>query len=374
MSLFRIGVYDKNRLFRCQIGSPSALSATVRHGLTSTLTMTAPTSHERFGELMADGARLKVSFKGKHLISGPIVADEGETDGVTGFATFTVEDDFRILRKILGWQVPGSPISDQSAAEYRTYTGDAETIIKTAVTENGVNRLAIPGLVVAPNLHRGAVVPGGVPFRMHSLMDKMFPALEQAGIGVTVQQVGSDLVLDVYEPRVFGKKLSAAGRTLKKTKWNRTRPESSRVVIGGQGEGTARKFRVVTDPARESQYGMVAETFRDARDDNTDSVMDARGQETLTDDGPKNGLSLELAGTGIFQYGPDGFEVGDQVPVDIGNGQIITETIREAKITWVSEDYASVEPSIGELTNQPARIIAQRLAALGKGQRNQERN
>ncbi|MET4618705.1 hypothetical protein ABIE18_000128 [Arthrobacter sp. 2762] len=373
MSVFRVGVYDKNRWFRCQIGNPSALSVTVRHNLVSTLSMTVPLGHLRFGELMADGARLKVSFKGEHLISGPIVSDEGQTDGVQGYATFTVEDDFRVLRDILGWPVPTSPYTNQTAAEYRTYTGNAETILKTAVTENGVNRLAVPGLTVAPNLNRGAVVPGGVPLRMHPLMDQMFPALELAGIGVTVQQVGSNLVLDAYEPQIFPRKLSSKGRTLKTTKWNRTRPTASRVVVGGQGEGTARKFRVVTDAARETKYGMRAETFRDARDDNTDAVLDARGQETLDENAAKNGLSLELAGTGIFQYGPGGFHVGDRVPVDIGGGQVITETIREATLKWVSKDYASVDPSIGELTNQPARIVAQRLAALGKRQRNQER-
>ena len=375
MSIFRVGVYDKDRLFRCQIGNPSALTATVRHNLVATLGITVPLSHIRVPELMADGSRLKVAFKNKHLISGPIVSEEGETDGATGHVTFNVEDDFRVLREILGWPVPGSAIGSQSGAEYRTYTGDAETVIKTAVTENGVNRLAVPGLSVASNLHRGAVVPGGVPLRMHPLMDQMFPALEQAGIGVTVEQVGTDLVLDVYEPQLYPRKLSVKGRTLKTAKWTRSRPTSSRVVVGGQGEGTARNFRLLIDTARESQYGMRAETFRDARDDNTAAVMDARARETLDENGPKNGLALDLVGTGIFQYGgDDGFQVGDRVPVDLGNGLIITETIREVKLTWKSKDYAQIEPAIGELTNQPARIMAQRIAALGKGVRNQERH
>ncbi|NWL13320.1 hypothetical protein DM793_18810 [Paenarthrobacter nitroguajacolicus] len=372
VSIFRIAVYDKDRLFRCQIGNPSALSATVRHNLVSTLNITVPLAHERLPELMTDGARLKVKFKGRHLISGPIVSEAGETDGVSGQVTFTVEDDFRILRDILGWQVPGSPISNQSAAEYRTYTGDAETIIKTAVAENGITRLAIPGLSVAPNLHRGGVVPGGVPLRMHPLADKMFPAMDEAGIGVTVRQIGSGLVLDVYEPQLYPRKLSVKGRTLKKASWTKTRPESSRVVIGGQGEGTERNFRQVIDGARESQYGMRAEAFRDARDNDASDVMDDRGRETLSETAAKNGISLDLVGTGIFQYGPGGFREGDRVPVNLGHGVLMTETIREVTLNWVSKDYASIQPSIGEISTQPARIIAQRLAALAKGVRNQE--
>lgn len=373
VSAFRISVYDKDRVFQGQIGNPSALSVTVRHNLISTLTMTVPLGHKELPKLMADGARLRVSFKGEFLMSGPIVADELETDGKSGSYTVSVEDDKRILWDIAGWQVPGSPIGSQGTAEYRTYTGDAETIIKTAVSENGVSRLAIPGLMVAPNLNRGAVIPGGVALRMHPLADRMFPALEEAGIGVTVEQQGTALVFDVYEPVTHPRTLSTAGRTLKQVKMTRTRPKASRVIIGGQGEGTARTFRYLTDTARETQYGMRAETFQDARDDGGAEVMDARGQETLTEQGPKNGVSLTLAGSGIFKYGPGGFHVGDRVPVKVTEGITITEVIRECTLKWVSRDYASVEPAIGELTDRPERVTAQRLAAVARAQRDQER-
>ena len=62
--VFRIAVYDKNRLFRCQIGNPSSLEVTVRHNLVSGLTMSVPLGHEKLSELMADGARLRDLFKG----------------------------------------------------------------------------------------------------------------------------------------------------------------------------------------------------------------------------------------------------------------------------------------------------------------------
>lgn len=373
MSAFRISVYDKNRAFRCQIGNPTSLTVTARHNLVSTLSMAVPLGHARIGELLADGARLKVSFRGEHLISGPITADTLESDGATGLYTVTVEDDFRILRDILGYPVPAGGIGGQGTAEYRTYTGTAEAIVKAAVTENGVTRLAIPGLTVAPNLGRGASIPGGVPFRMHPLADQLFPAVEDAGLGVTVRQDGTQLVLDVYEPVTHPRTLSVKGRTLKNVTMTRTRPRASRVVVGGQGEGTARKFLTLTDNARETQYGMRAETFRDARDDNTDAVLYARGQETLDEEGPKNGVSLALAGSGIFQYGPGGFHVGDRIPVKVADGITITEIIRECTLTWKSKEYAEAAPVIGERTNSPERITAQRIAALARGLRNQER-
>lgn len=478
MSVFRVAVYDKNRVFQCQVGNPVSLEVTVRHNLVSTLKMSVSLGHERLPALMADGARLKVSFKGEHLISGPIVSDELDTDGVSGLYTVTVEDDFRILREILGWPVPGAAISAQNTAEYRKYTGNAEGIVKVAVTENGINRLAVPGLTVAPNLARGGTVPGGLAFRFHPLADLFFPAVEDAGLGVSVRQVDDDLVLDVYEPQTFPRTLSVKGRTLQQVTMTRTRPTASRAVVGGSGEGKARYFRNLTDGARESLYGMRAETFVDDRQAGSDylalvkdvadaaqdlkeantelkeadraldaalasqsaadmafdlaqisgdvsasskaqtklfaandkvtarqtdynaaladrnakqttyntlnaqlpaslaayqAAMDESGNKALTENGPKNGVSLTLAGTGIFQYGPGGFHVGDRVPVRIEDGVVITEVIRECTLKWVSPTYASVEPVAGELTNQPERVTAKRMYALAKGQRDQER-
>lgn len=379
MSAFRISVYNKNRVFQCPIGNPSALTATVRHNDVGTLSMTLPLGHSRVGALMAEGARLRVLFKGEHLISGPITADQIETDGKKGTYTVSVEDDFRVLKEIAGFPIPAAANGQTSGvitgqtSEYRTYTGNAETIVKNAVTENGVTRLAVPGLTVAANLNRGSIIPGGVPLRMHPLFDQLFPAVTAAGLGVTVRQVGANLVLDVYVPKIHTQTLSVKGGTLKQVTMTRTRPRASRVIIGGQGEGTARTFRYLTDAARETLYGMKAETFRDARDDNTAAVLDARGQETLTELGPQNGVAITLAGSGIFQYGPGGYHVGDKVPIKVVDGITITEVIKETTLKWVAKDYATTDPVLGEITNQPERATAKRFQALAKGQRDQER-
>jgi hypothetical protein len=477
-AVFRVAVYDKNRVFQCQIGSPSSLEVTVRHNMVGNLVMTVPIGHDRLPALMADGARLNVSFKGEHLISGPIIKDELTTNGVTGEYRVEVEDDFRILREILGWPVPSAAISAQGSSEYRRYTGSAEGVLKLVVTENGVTRMGVPGLTVAPNLSRGATIPGGLSYRFHPLADLLFPAVEDAGLGVTVKQVDSSLVLDVYEPQTFPRTLSVKGRTLQQVTMTRTRPTASRAVVGGSGEGKARYFRNLTNSARESLYAMRAETFvddrqagsdylglvkdiADAKEDLNDALiewrradkdldaavaaqsnadmafdlaqisgdvsasnkaqtklfaandkvtsrttefnatvteknakqsaydtlnaqlpavtaayqaaMDDSGNKALIEAGPKNGVSLTLAGTGIFQYGPGGFHVGDRVPVRVEDGVVITEVIRECTLKWVSPTYASVEPVAGEITNQPERTTAKRIAALAKGQRDQER-
>jgi hypothetical protein len=475
--LFRISVYDKDRVFQCQIGDPSALEATVRHNQVSTLTMTVPLSHRRVPELMADGARVVVLFRGEHLISGPVTADALDTDDKKGTYTISVEDDFRVLKEVLGWQVPGSAIGSQGSAEYRRYTGTAENIVKLAVTENGITRLGISGLTCAPNLGRGATIPGGLSYRMHPLMDLLFPAVETAGLGVTVQQAGTDLLLDVYEPTTFANPLSVKGGTLKRVGMTRTRPTASRAVVGGSGEGKARYFRNLTDTTRETAYGVRAEVFvddrqagsdylglvKDVADANTElkeatgeynkadrahdqavqaqeaadaaftlaqetgsttastkaqtalntantkvtarladltaattekttkqtayntlngqlaasltayqTAMDESGTKALTEAGPTNGVSITLAGAGIFTYGPGGFHVGDRVPIEVVPGTVLTEVIRECTLKWVSPQHTSVDPIVGERTDQPQRKAAQLFAALGRRLRNQE--
>jgi len=476
--IFRISVYDKNRQFMCQIGDPTSLEVTVRFNAVSTLTMTVPLGHKRVPELMTDGARLRVLYRGEHLISGPITADALESNGgKKDTYTITVEDDFRVLREILGWQAPANAISNQGTAEYRKIVGNAEAILKLAVTENGVTRLSVPGLTVAPSLNRGTTIPGGVAFRMHPLADLLFPAVENAGLGVTVKQDGISLVVDVYEPVLQDTKLSVKGRTLKQVGMTRTRPTASRAIIGGSGEGKARYFRSLTNTARETQYGMRAEVFVDDRQSGSDytqlvadiaaaaadlkdantevkeadraldaakndqsnadmafdlaqisgnvsasskaqtklfaandkvtarqadynaavaeknakqaaydtlngaltttrtayyAALDDSGTNALTENGPKNGVSITLAGSGIFKYGPGGFHVGDKVPIEVTPGLILTEVIRECTLTWVSPTHASVEPAVGEISNQPQKRVAQFLGALARRLRNQE--
>lgn len=380
----QIKVYDKDRKFKGQIGNPTSLKITPRvFPLIGTAVMELPLSHKMAG-LLHNEPGMRVVFTNTEdddqPLSGPV--DTTALDSETGSLTVTVMDDSWILTGILGWQVPGAAITAQGAADYKTYTGNAETVVKQVVRENGVGRLKIPGLVVAPDLGRGAVVDGGASFRMHPLPDRLYPGLEIAGIGLRVKQVGSDLVFDVYVPRVYPQTLSVEGRTIKSATHSRSRPTASRVVIGGPGEAQERRFRQLVDGAREAKYGFCGEAFRDARDALDDSepenvaataaTMDARGRETLTEKAETNGLSIVLAESSVFRYGAKGILVGDIVPVDIF-GTTVTDTVTEATLEWIAPNYIRTQPVIGEQSD-PAVRQAKTLAALKESQRKEERS
>lgn len=376
----RITVYDKNRAFVGQVGAPTFCWVTPRvFPLIGTATFAVPLSNPQVANLRAPGARVIFQEGDEHLLSGPV--DYVTIDSETETLEVIVVDDAWILSGILGWQVPTAAISAQGTAEYRSYTGPAETVIKNVVRENGVTRLKIPGLTVAATQGRGSTIDGGTTYRMHPIPDRVYPGLDIAGIGLQVRQVGTNLVFDTYVPRTFPTVLSKESRTLKKASHSRKRPTASRVVIGGPGEAKARRFRAVTDTARETTWGFLGETFRDARDVQqeegvttwtaVDAMLDARGREALEDARAVDGLSVTLAESSIFTYGANGVRVGDIVQVNV-LGTIITDTVKEATLEWVTPTYTRATPVIGEQTDAETRR-AKTLAALKESQRKEER-
>lgn len=376
----RITVYDKDRKFKGQVGAPRSCVVVPRvFPLIGTATLTVPLSSPQVANLMADGARVMFEEDGEHVLSGPV--DNTALSTSDDSLVVVVVDDAWILTGILGWQVPGSPITNQSGAEYKNYTGPAETVIKNVVRDNGVNRLQIAGLQVAASQGRGATIEGGTNYRMHPIPDRIYPGLDIAGIGVQVRQVGTNLVFDTYVPRVYPTVLSVDGRTLKDATHTRKRPTASRAVVGGPGEGKARRYRQVVDTAREARWGFLGEAYQDARDVQqeegvttwtaVDATLDARGRENLAAAAQVDGLSVVLAESSIFTYGSKGIRVGDIAPVEV-RGTIIRDTVKEATLEWVTPTYTRATPSIGE-QNDPETRRARTLAALKESQRKEER-
>ena len=380
--MMQITVYDKDRVFQGQVGAPQALTVTPRlFPLIGSAQMTVSTADPAAKALLADGARLMFEMNGDHLLSGPV--EETKKDSDSGTIKVTVKDDSHILTKILGWQVPDASIYSQGAREYGIYIGTAAAIFREIVRENGINRLKIPGLKLGSSTPIDTGLPGGALMRMHPLNDRLYPAMEMAGIGARVRQSGTDLLFETYRPRIYPAVLSEEGRTLKRVVHTRRRPSASRAVIGGPGEGIFRYYRQVIDSERESQFGFCGEVFVDARDIKNDGspaslaqaldLMDARGREALIETGKVDGLSITLAESSIFTYGSDGLLVGDQVPVDVGDGLIIKAPVREADLEWVTPEYVKVTPVIGD-QEDPDRRQAKTIAELKASQRREERN
>ena len=374
MNPFKITVYDGQ--FRRQgfIGNPSSVSVTPRHNAQGTASIELDADHRMAPAMSAEGARVVIEHKPdtawEFLMSGWVESFRGEGPKLKAKTIFQIADDVVVLADTEGWPVPGSPISNQTAAEYATYTGPAETVIKNAARAN-FQRLGLP-VTVATDQGRGATVPGGVAFRFHPLADKLLPAADAAGVGVTVRQSGAGLVLDCYTPRTYVHKLSEEGGTVTEWSYESHTPTTTRAIAGGKGEGKARVFAASIDAGLESRFRRVRETFKDATDVDTTPALQSRATQTLAEGAPTYGFSVTLSESGMFRYGENGVRVGDRVTLDIG-GSERTDILRECTLAFNRESGPTQTPVIGSIDQNPDRALARFIARLAQGLRDSKR-
>lgn len=363
-------VYDKTRARTGWVGAPRNVLMVPRHNAQPSGSVTLAGDDRKIALLRQPGARLVCYYRGEYLLGGMVREITGEGATVDRTITFQVQDDWRLLRRILAWQVPGAAITAQNTAEYRTITGPAETVVKTVMAEN-ITRLGLP-VDVAPSLGRGATIT--VKLRMDAPADKLLPAIDQAGIGVTVRQldgrgpVGGRLQLDCYAPAVYPLTLSEEAGTLSETGWSLTPPEVTRVILALEGEGTARQYRgPYVNAAAETLYGDVIEQLVDARDLKTTdagfaAAATARANEALAEGAARAGLSVDINESRTLRYGgANGVHVGDRLTARLSvSNELVTDVLREATIA-LGENGLGVTPTLGEREDDPS---AQTMAAV----------
>lgn len=369
---FKLALYDKAFNFISFLGAPASLSGTLRHNALSTVNFAVSSDHHLAGDLLTAGTRLVLDYNGNFAVSGQVRSKAAKGPNSAAEISCTVVDDLRILQNLgmpnpTGPQAEGSMPSQGADTAYYKATGTAEDIVKDVASKNLVTRLGLP-VTFGTNLHRGTTPTGGVQLRFHPMSDKLLPMADANGIGVTVRQSGAGFLLDVYTPTTYPQVLTEASGVITDWSWSQSDPEATRVVSGGQGEGTARVFRYLIDDAREAEYNDIIEIFRDARDADSNTVLDARAQETLNDGAPRHGLSLTLAETDTFRYG-DTFQVGDIVTANVG-GLLITDVLREVTFTYTTDEGVDVTPSVGDPSvDEPDAQIAAAIRRLAQNQR-----
>lgn len=363
---FRVSVWDKSFGFVGWIGNPTEVHAIPRHNGLPTGSLVIDGDH-RWADALMDvdsGVRAHIDYEGTRAIGGRVMSAVLQGPSSSSQLTVQIEDDWRLLTRILGWQVPGSAISAQSASEYRVITGPAETVVKTLVAQN-VARLGLP-VTCATDLGRGDTIT--VSIRMLPLTDRLLPAIDQAGIGVTVRQTGSGFILDCYESSPYPVTLTEASGIVETWKLSRAAAKATRAVIGGSGDGTARGFRAVVDTALEAATGDVIEVFVDARETSDTTVLDARGFEHIAEGAPTAGLAVTFSETAHFRYGPGGVSVGDIVTLDVGKP--ITDVLRTAELVYTAADGVSATPVIGQRSDDPNTTLVQAVSAALRASRN----
>jgi hypothetical protein len=309
------------------------------------------------------GVRVVVTLRGTVIFSGGRQSVRWVGPESAPTLTPTCVDDYLILTGILAWPIPANALTAQSTARW-TATGPLETVVKSLITANvAAARLNLPVTVEATQ-GRGPTVT--ISARMQPLSDYIQPLLDQHNVGLRVRQSGSGLLVSYVVPATYPEVLSEVGGQIVRDQWEivETNASVTRVIVGGQGEGTAREFVQRTNSTAETAMAWKRELFADARDTNVTGELQARGDTALAEGGPKLSARVPLQETSEFRcYGSGGLKPGDLVNIDL-MGRQWTDTVRQITTTWDAQSGLLVEPVAGGLDNTPAAIGATRTAAL----------
>jgi hypothetical protein len=371
--------WTKSYVRRGDIGGRLGANITLAHNTLGSCEFSVAATNPRVADLSAAGARVTVDYYPDDGVdpirySGEVTNIHGEGRAQQATRTFTVTDDWNLLNTTLGYPTPTADEDHQSTTAYYTSTGPAETVtldvIGANVTRNGL------GVTVPTTAGRGSTIT--VKLRMHPLADRLFPAVEQAGIGVRVVQVSGGRSVQIYEPTIFSRTLTEGSGIVQNVSFDLARAFATDAIVGAGGDATARKFKRVTDSTARTALGTVLELFVDARDIDPAAVDLAtqetdRGLEALAEAAAKESLSLTLVEKGAFRFGTT-FGLGDRVTMQTLNGPPITDLVRSVQITEDRESGIRVLPQVGERSDVADASLEKIVAQLAKSLRNLKRS
>jgi len=432
-SPFQISIFDKAFVWKGVLGSPTFQSWTPRFNKLGTGEFGVAPTDPMLAFLYAPGARVRVTYKGEHQISGPVLHPSGPL-ATNGTVTFQVEDDGRALQNTLAWVNPQNVLTptaltaSSSAALAQSWLPDgpssvgpdgttqgqygymvwpvevvsAESAVKWLVSTNAVGRLNRP-ITVAADLVRGgdAVAAGMLPqVRMGQLDEAVAELLEWSGLGLKLWHDGVNptVYADVWAPTVWPQTLTVESGIVVAGEWSKQNPTATRIVVGGPGEDVARAFWGVTDAAREAEYGDIIEVFRDATGANLDwpstlaevyrvaKYYLLRGEVSAA---AKTEFRKQLnmaAGRGLTEGAPTSglsLELSETVSFFYGpggfhvgdqitvesNGLYFTDRITECEMSETVEAGVIVTPRVGSRQDDPDTIFARSIERLAAAQR-----
>lgn len=331
----------------------------MRHNHLSTGVLEIDGSSKLWGSFQLEGGHVLIMDGQVHLMSGKltgmeVVKEQGVTDVTLKFTCHLI-----YLHRMITLPSPERAVTSQTVRPYYTGRGAAETMIADMVsshigqTARAENKTI---LTVDPTQGRGKTV--SVNSRFKNLLEDV---QELAGAGGTsfhtrIDYEAGRVVFEQY----LGKDLSRVIRlreddgTLERYSYSLESPTATRVLVAGQGEGTARTLRLVTgNPNDWDEKGLV---FQDRRDTDSVGELDQAGAETLTDHQQKHSISISTTEPGYAVFGLD-YTLGDKISVQLTDGATIIDTLQRVELSW-GETGKTYEISVGPYFEEPDSMQA----------------
>lgn len=132
-------------------------------------------------------------------------------------------------------------------------------------------------------------------------------------------------------------------------------------------------YALAYDPPLEDSYHDKIEIHRlgsngvdaAAEDGTRVTALFADAKEALDESAPTAGFAVRLSETGTFRYGENNLVVGALVTISVG-GVTRTDYLREVTMTYTRDRGVEVTPIVGDIRDNPDRVIAGFLARLKK--------
>lgn len=373
---FVLDIYSSAFGYLDTVAAPIWATASLRWAGVDTASFAlAQDSH--LNELLAvSGRRMVVRYRPDlgmpdsiDLLSGIVSTRQGETVGRGMSRTYYVSGDFSLLGQTLGWPNPTGDETQQGDDDaYYEATGPAETVALSLLNLNKV-RQKTP-ITIAASLGRGT--PISVRTRMHKLSDKLFPLVAQSGVALRLIQSGTSVLASGYVGALNTEPLTEASGVVVRGSYTLQPPTATRAMVGGPGQGTERKWRLVVDTAAETLWGQSWEVQVDARDvDEADldwaAKLDARGWEALRAGAATATVNVELSETEDFKFPT--YNIGDQYPVQFADGTIITDRITRIDISATPSDGVEITPFLGNIEDSTEAQIMKAVSNIARSVR-----
>lgn len=285
-------------------------------------------------------------------------------------------DDNIWLKRRLAHPQPATASPPYNSQEHDVRTGTCSTILRQYVNVNvSTGALAprqVAGLVLGSDPLAGGSVTGRARWQVLIDLLRELALPEGLGFRVVPNGVAGEVAFQVYVPAdktatvTFSRELG----TLSEAEYESSASKVNYVVVGGEGEGTA---RTVFEKPRSDEivtWGRV-ESFVDRRDTGDTAELEQTADENLAEGVGETGFSLVPIDLPGQEFLTD-YALGDKVSAVI-DGEVLQELVREVRINLTPEGPTQTRPTVGTPGASDVNRLFQRLMNAEKNIRNLER-
>lgn len=343
MSILTAKLYDPDFVHRGPLPLEGG-NVVIRNNDVSTFLIDIDTSTEQwenitaqYGDMKAWHVQLFDSLDGDvPLMSGIITSDRDEKSGYPA-TQWTGRCHLDYLDGMITLPNPARAADDQKDGSHYTDKGPAAEVIfqmvRKHVAQGARDEFRTPLRVSST----WADKPGkqvSVKSRFKPLLEEVQAAAKTGGITFSTSMTRDGAIRfhqSVPEDRSRYIRLSEDNDALGQWSMERERPEVTKVLVAGQGEGDERTLKLVE--GNTNDWGTSRIVFQDRRDtDELDDLIEA-GEETLADGAETASISVDLVDTPNMLFGVD-FHIGDLVTVQLANGATIVDGVQEVELTY----------------------------------------